>query len=176
MSFMKKHQFLNVDFHSTVKLSAATQKELILWLNWASPVVERLIKNKILPGFKGKTVSVSLLICGDARIKKLNSDYRNKNKVTDVLSFPSIENLREQSKFIDSDLFLGDLAICHPQTLRQSKEFSIGYLDEFIHLFFHGLLHLMGFDHEISKKEEKLMQDWEQKALAEFSQIKKGSR
>lgn len=177
---MKKHDrvspaFLEVDFHSTVKIPAAKTREIQKWLNLASPVVERLIKNRILPGFKGHLVYVSLMICGDSRMKKLNSQYRNKDLVTDVLSFPSQENLRSQKKIIQHEIFLGDLAICHSRIQKQAREFSIGYMDEFIHLFFHGLIHLMGFDHELSKTEEKLMQKWEKKALAEFSKIKKGS-
>lgn len=164
---MKKHPFLHVDFTSTVKLSESDRKKLVKWLSLASKVTEQLIRKKVISEIPNK-MTVSLLLCGDTRIKKLNHDFRNKNKVTDVLSFPSYENLRK-SNLKMNDIFLGDMAICHQQTKRQSKEFNISYFDEFIHLYFHGLLHLMGYDHEISAKEEKLMQEWEEEALKLFS-------
>lgn len=176
MAIMKKH-FLNVDFDSSIKLTPAEKKKLELWLSWASPVVETLLlKQDIIPKLKGvKCLRVSLLLCGEAKIKKLNSEYRQKDYVTDVLSFPSSENLRKSLKdaeIFDGEIFVGDLAICHQKTKKQAKEFGITYMDEFIHLFFHGLIHLMGYDHEISLKEEKLMEEWEKKALDLFSKTK----
>lgn len=174
MASMKKHPFLTVDYHSTVKLSAAEKKQLERWLNFASVVTEYLLAEGILPKAKFKnvkSVQVSLMICGESRIRELNRSYREKDKVTDVLSFPAHEDLRNSSHKA-AELFLGDLAICHQVTKRQAKEFKIGYWDEFIHLFFHGLIHLMGYDHEISTKEEKLMQSWEELALKKFSKIR----
>ncbi|MCM2350340.1 MAG: rRNA maturation RNase YbeY [Bacteriovoracaceae bacterium] len=173
---MKKHPFLHVDYHSTVKMSPAETRQLDKWLHMAGDVLKYLLMKKgIIPAPKIKGLHVSLLICGDSRIRELNREYRQKDKVTDVLSFPAHEDLRK-SGYQGEDLFLGDLAICHPQTKRQAKKFDIGYFDEFIHLFFHGTIHLMGFDHEISLKEEKLMEGWEQEALKKFSEIKKKAR
>lgn len=175
---MKKHPFLQVDHHSTVKLSAAEKKQLGIWLNYASEALQFLFQEGILPKAKFKTVStvqVSLMICGDARIRELNREHRSKDKVTDVLSFPAHEDLRKAT-YKAPELFLGDLAICHQQTKRQAKEFKIGYWDEFIHLFIHGMIHLMGYDHEVSRAEEKLMEKWEKIGLAKISEIKKGAR
>lgn len=173
---MKKHPFLHVDYHSTVKMSVAETRQLEKWLYMAGDVLKYLLMKKgIIQAQKMKRLHVSLLICGDSRIRELNREYRQKDKVTDVLSFPAHEDLRKRG-YPGEDLFLGDLAICHPQTKRQAKQFDIGYFDEFIHLFFHGTIHLMGFDHEISLKEEKLMEGWEQEALKKFSEIKKKAR
>ena len=172
---MKKHPFLQLEYHSTVKLSTAEKAKLTKWFKMASEVLETLWDKKIISVKKPKVLHVSLLICGEAKIKELNREYRGKDKVTDVLSFPAHEDLRK-SRLKTDELFLGDLAICHQQTKRQAREFKIGYFDEFIHLFFHGVIHLMGYDHEISLKEEKLMEKWEQIALATFSEIKKGAR
>lgn len=169
---MKKHPFLSVDYVATVKLTASEERQIKQWLNIASSVLEKLFKEEIVQAKKLKTLEVSLLICGESRIKDLNRQYRQKDKVTDVLSFPAHEDLRKSIYQFDN-LFLGDLAICHAQTKRQAKEFNISYMDEFIHLFFHGVIHLLGFDHEMSAKEEKLMQEWENRALTEFSKAKK---
>lgn len=174
MARMKKHLSLRIDENVTVKFSPKERKQMKLWLGWTSEVLQQLFKEGLLAKDpKLDAVHVSLLVCGDARIRELNREHRQKDKVTDVLSFPAQENLRSGKAKIQGELFLGDLAICHPQTKRQAKEFAIGYWDEFIHLFFHGLLHLVGYDHELSRKEEKLMQKWEDRALELFSEIKK---
>ncbi len=169
---MKKPTLLT-DFHSTAKLSPADWKKLEGLMDLASEVFTDLIAAKLLPTTKGQTFHVSLLICGDERIKKLNHAHRQKDKVTDVLSFPAHESLRKLAR-AENDVFLGDLAISIPQARRQAKAFNIPVWDEFIHLYFHGLLHLVGFDHEISAQEEKLMQKWEDKALDLLSGKKKG--
>lgn len=176
---MKKHSFIQVDFHPSVKLTKAEAAKISKWLDMASQVIEQLIKkqNIIHPSWLKNTTAlkVSVLLCGEDKIKKLNRDYRNKDKVTDVLSFPTFESLRKPKSindFTGSLILLGDLAICHQKTIKQAKEFDISYFDEFIHLFIHGTIHLMGYDHEISSKEEKLMEDWENQALNLFSKIK----
>jgi probable rRNA maturation factor len=174
MADMKKHLFLKVEVASTVKLSVKQSKEIQAWLSMASAILEKSVSRNLFgKKRKFKSLEVSLLLCGDQRIKKLNQHHREKNKVTDVLSFPAHEDLRNLLQNMPEVLFLGDLAICWPQTKRQAHQHNIRIMDEFIHLFFHGLLHLIGYDHELSKVEEKLMQKWEDDLLSEFSQKKK---
>lgn len=115
-------------------------------------------------------VSVSLTLCGKSKIRKLNLEYRKKDKVTDVLSFGLYENLRFEKKLRPKSvnlqsIELGDVFICREVALLQSKEFQISYEGELVHLFVHGLLHLLGYDHEISQKELKLMESWETQIL-----------
>lgn len=172
MTSMKK-PILLTEFRSTARLSARDMRLVRLYTALASEVFEDLLRALIVPSRPGQRYLVSLLICGDNRIQQLNRDYRNKDKPTDVLSFPAHENLRKLSPSED-EVFLGDLAISIPTARRQAKEFHITVWDEFIHLYFHGLLHLLGFDHEISEKEEKLMQKWEDRALTLISDKKKG--
>lgn len=177
---MKKHPLILIDFQSTVKLSKAEQKKINNWLQMASKVMGAMLgEGKIIhPAWlKGpRPFRVSLLVCGEGKIKNLNRTHRGKDKVTDVLSFPSFETLRKappKSEMIEGEIFLGDLAICHQRTHAQAKEFKISYWDEFIHLYFHGLIHLLGYDHEVSLKEEKIMQQWESFSLDLFSKAKK---
>lgn len=169
---MKKNSFLQVDFSSTIKLTPPELRIIHRYLDLASRPLEELISRGLLKT-KVPSISVSVLLCGESRIRALNSQHRNKDKVTDVLSFPSFENLRSQKLQIQDDLFIGDIAICHQVTKRQAKEFNISYGDEFIHLFFHGLIHLLGYDHEVSEKEEKLMQKWEDEVVSLLSKHKK---
>lgn len=114
------------------------------------------------PHFHGvKMVSMTMSLCGRAKIKSLNRQYRQIDKVTDVLSFPVYENLRPDKKARGKSLDqmeLGDLIICREKALSQSREFGITYEQEIIHLVVHGFLHLLGFDHELSVKEEKIME------------------
>jgi probable rRNA maturation factor len=128
-------------------------------------------KNSLKLGNRGiKKAHLSMTLCGDKRIQSLNSDYRQKNKKTDVLSFPLHESLRFPSDDIIDPMGggiieLGDIFICKEVAIRQAKEFQISFAEEIYHLLVHGALHLIGYDHEISAKEEKLMFSLEEKVL-----------
>ncbi len=167
---------LSVDFTTSVKVSPSQMKKIKLHLDLAGKALEFYIQKEKLLAQKAKGLQVTLLLCGETKIKSLNASHRNKNKVTDVLSFPSSESLRRSfndADFLGDYLMLGDLAICHQKTISQAKEFKLTYEEEFIHLVVHGILHLMGYDHEISEKEEKLMEEWESKILTKISKLKK---
>jgi probable rRNA maturation factor len=116
---------------------------------------------------KAKTLELAVNLCGNGRIRKLNKNYRQKDKSTDVLSFPVHESLRENAfvGFSYDVLNLGDIFICREVATRQAKEFGISYQSEIVHLLIHGLLHLCGYDHEISNTEEKIMFSLEDKLM-----------
>ena len=86
---------------------------------------------------------VSVLLCGDAAMRRLNRTYRRKDKTTDVLSFPSRE----------SGGFLGDLIISAPEAKRQARRSQAAYPKVLEKLLLHGLLHLLGYDHETDRGE-----------------------
>lgn len=129
----------------------------------------------------GLTLSLNLTLCGERKIRTLNREYRMKDKKTDVLSFPLIltSRLEEKKKFQlkkevflpigDYELMVGDIFICKEVAKLQAIEYHVTYRDELIHLYCHGFLHLLGFDHEISAREEKLMQKWEDYLIEEIS-------
>ena len=127
-----------------------------------SVLAKNLSKN---PHFAGvKDVSMTMTLCGKTKIRTLNKQYRQKDYVTDVLSFPIYDNLRPDKKPKGknfSQMDLGDLIICKEKALSQAREFEITYEQEIVHLAVHGFLHLIGFDHEISSKEEKIMEAYE---------------
>lgn len=118
-------------------------------------------------------ITVSITLCSSDKIIELNSQYRNKSKETDVLSFPVQENIRggEVDSF-SPELELGDIYICKDVCLKQAREFKLEFREEFIHLAVHGFLHLCGFDHEISSSEEELMEELEKKLITRITQIK----
>ena len=102
-----------------------------------------------------KTLCVSLLICGKHKIRRLNNEHRSKDKPTDVLSFPQFTDWSEALEFHTTHL--GDIVICYDVWLKQAKNHQTSIRHEFFHLFFHGFLHLLDYDHERSQKEAKLM-------------------
>jgi len=114
-------------------------------------------------GIKGITLPISLV--NDERMREINRDHRNKDKTTDVLSFPMYENLRLVTEMIFEELQCGDIVISVPVMLKQAQEFNITAEGEFFHLLTHGFLHLCGYDHEISEEEEKLMEGHEQRLI-----------
>jgi rRNA maturation RNase YbeY len=93
-----------------------------------------------------------------AKMKSLNRQFRGKDHPTDVLSFPALEIFARQGH-------LGDLVICEPILERQAKEIGHPPSHELHVLLVHGLLHLLGYDHERSKQEATEMAKWEMRLL-----------
>lgn len=97
---------------------------------------------------RDSAVELSLVLCTDAHIRSLNSQWRGMDKATDVLSFPQG----------DPDLVvLGDLVISLETAERQAMERGYALRDEVRVLLVHGLLHLMGYDHEGKKEGDWLV-------------------
>lgn len=121
------------------------------------------IAEKVLgENFENTYLSVNFV--GDEQIKRLNSEFRKIDKVTDVLSFPNLQKKAEESlKNFQSDadfdtnmLFLGDVVISKNVAKAQAREFGHSMKREVCFLALHGLLHLLGYDH-IEKEDEKIM-------------------
>jgi len=88
---------------------------------------------------------VELIITDDETMQSLNSEHRGKASSTDVLSFPLETPFTEQSIF---DMPLGSIVISESYVVQKSKELGHTLQDELSLLFIHGMLHLLGFDHE----------------------------
>lgn len=93
----------------------------------------------------GLSGEVEVLLTSDVTIKRLNRDFRGKNKPTDVLSFPAPDEIAEEHA--------GDLAISLDTAARQAASFGHSLSDEVRVLMLHGLLHLKGMDHETDSGE-----------------------
>ena len=104
---------------------------------------------------------VELRIVGSAPMIRLNRAWRKKNKVTDVLSFSAPEIFRTQGH-------LGELVVCLPVLKKQAKDLRHSPEAELQILLVHGVLHLLGMDHEGSKKAAREMARWEANILAEL--------
>jgi probable rRNA maturation factor len=89
----------------------------------------------------------------------LNARYRGIAKPTDVLSFPMIE------ADSDSPAILGDIVVCVPKVLSQAKEYGVAFYDELLRLLLHGLLHLLGYDHETGTYQRRKMEKRERELM-----------
>lgn len=122
--------------------------------------------SKTLKALKLKDIYVlSLVIVGPRTIKKINADYRNIDKETDVISFALLDS--GESQEYDGVIELGDIFINRNRVLSQAKEYGHSQKREFVFLFIHGLLHLLGYDH-MNPKDEKKMFDLQKKIIGEL--------
>ncbi len=88
---------------------------------------------------------ISLIFCNEEMICQLNREYREKDYVTDVLSFP----------FNDDD-FLGEIYICSERMREQANEYNFTYEEETCRLMTHGIVHLLGYDHLTDDEREEM--------------------
>ena len=102
----------------------------------------------------------SVMLTDDARIQELNRTWRGKDKPTNVLSFPAPEQ-----PGATGPRHLGDIALAYETLVRESEEESKELAHHFAHLIVHGVLHLLGYDHEV-EAEAEIMEGLEVKALA----------
>lgn len=98
--------------------------------------------------FQNSTVSVAIV--SENTIQNLNAQYRNKDKVTDVLSF----NL--MSDYSSEDITLGEILICYNKAMSQAKELGHSIEYEIATLCIHGLCHLIGYDHQTDEDYKKM--------------------
>lgn len=110
-------------------------------------------------------VEVSLLLCDDIYIRELNREYRSKDLATDVLSFALEEGEEPAVIGGPKETLLGDIVISVETATRQAKEYGHSLEREVAFLAIHGLLHLLGYDHELGKVEEDAMRLEEEKIL-----------
>ena len=142
---------------------------------WDKKLKKRNIFFKLLVGFFPKkyrfikkNVSLTILLSDNKNIKKLNKKFRNKNKPTDVLSFPSEKKLN-----IKKYPYLGDIVISYefmnkPKTLKNLK-----FKNKVIKTFIHGFLHLLGYDHIKIKDFKKMLKEEEKIYKAAKTKIEK---
>ena len=95
---------------------------------------------------------LSILLCDDGTIRKLNRRYRKKNKATDVLAFPMQEGPGPAAQ----PGLLGDVVISLPTATRQAAEHDRPIIQEVTFLLAHGLLHLLGYDHANRREEQDM--------------------
>ena len=108
-----------------------------------------------------KLINVNLCLSDDNEVRTLNRDFRGIDKPTNVLSFAAIDDPDfDKNLELFDEIELGDIIIALETMLREASEKQISLQDHFCHLFTHGLLHLLGFDH-IEDDEAEYMEEFE---------------
>ena len=112
-------------------------------------------------------ISVSLI--HEDLIHQINREYRNVDRVTDVISFAFLDNEKNRDKILKSKgmVALGDIYICIEKATEQAKEYGHPLHRELCFLFVHGLLHLLGYDH-MKEEDEKIMFPLQETILKEL--------
>lgn len=104
-----------------------------------------------------KTGVVNIILVDEDKIQMINKEYRQIDKVTDVISFALEEGENIKFKF----RLLGDIYICIPRMKMQAKDYGHSEEREISFLTVHGLLHLLGYDHMNKEDEEKMFKEQE---------------
>ena len=142
---------ININVFSNEKAWSQKLKRKELYFNKICKAFPKKYK------FSNKKVRLTLMLSNNKNIKKLNKLFRNKNRPTDILSFPFSENIK-----ISKDTYIGDIIISYDY-INKSKLQNLKFFEEkLIKIFIHGFLHLLGFDH-IKNKDYKSMLREEEK-------------
>ena len=122
------------------------------------PVVSHLIQQMLSAAGESKAV-LSVEFIGDYRMRRLNGQYRGRDMTTDVLAFAMREGPGPSS------LLLGDVVISIPQAVRQAVDQGHSIQQELATLLIHGILHLLGYDHERGEPDARRMRRKERALL-----------
>ena len=121
--------------------------------SWHSPLIANLKKrgpvilDHIASRLSLDPLMVSLLLCNDVDMRSMNFLHRGFDKSTNVLSFPVGDDLYPDNDMPEMDGGIGDIAIAGETVMREAAEAGIAAGDHLLHLFTHGVLHLLGYDH-----------------------------
>ncbi len=110
-------------------------------------ICERVIQHGAPDDFTPEILELSLVLTDDAKIQTLNHDYREKDKATNVLSFPQIDWSDEEDTALLPICNLGDIVVAYETIARESCEQNKSIENHFTHMLVHGILHLFGYDH-----------------------------
>ena len=132
----------NIDISGDPSEVLCTQEEAMSWFSGLKEEYEESISKIGLCSF-------NLAFLTKAEIQNMNKRFAGKDKPTNVLSFPSNEDLT-------AERFLGDIAICSELIVEEAVSQGKETQDHLIHIFVHGVLHLLGFDHEEQSSAEQM--------------------
>ncbi|MFC1899325.1 rRNA maturation RNase YbeY [Chloroflexota bacterium] len=129
---------------------------------WLRSIVSHAVSNQSTKSY----IQMSLVITGEEEVRKLNRDYRNIDEPTDVLSFymiPEVSEVSTSNTFFaqppDGVSHLGEVIISYPQAVKQAEEHQHPVKKEIAILIAHGVLHLMGHDHNEPEQEIKMKEE-----------------
>lgn len=117
-----------------------------------------LLVHRVLQEAEVFDQELSILFTDNQEMQELNSHFRSKDSPTDVLAFSGVEG----EEMPDIEPILGDVVISLPYAKKQAAELGVSIQEELMRLLIHGVLHLLGYDHEIDEQEaEKMFKEQE---------------
>jgi probable rRNA maturation factor len=151
--------------HYGINVLVKKDYEELIDVDWLSDLAQRALESESIE----RPAELELVITDDAEIRGLNRKFAGEDAVTDVLSFPMVRLTElENAGFVappDKVKHLGEVVISYETTQRQAVEHERGVGDELAHLLFHGILHVLGYDHA-EQEEERVMRAKEELLLA----------
>ena len=133
---------------------------------WYREITLRIFEQMLIElDMPPRDCEVSVLLSTDRRIADLNAEFRGKPEATNVLSWPAEECAPDRAPNRPDDGFLGDLAFARETIENEAQKQHLDAETHFAHLFCHGVLHLMGYDHQ-TELDATLMESLEVEALA----------
>jgi len=115
-------------------------------------LAERVVQEVLVAEGVAKEAEVSVVFVDDEYIRRLNRQYRGVDSPTDVLSFAMLEGEPLAGK--EEELILGDVVVSLPAAQRQSAEYGHSLAREVAYLIVHGMLHLLGYDHQTAEQKQ----------------------
>jgi len=177
---MSQPKFLNKFVRKIVNIDVEVKSKK--WLEFKN--IEKFIESQALNIMAKSPLSefinrkinfdLSISLCSNLQIRKINREFRGKDKVTNVLSFGNLdEKIIQQNglnKAIGTNkyIFLGDIILGYEYILKEAKEHEKDFKNHLTHLLLHGILHIIGYDHE-EEEMAKIMENLEIKILKEFN-------
>ncbi len=138
------------------------------WEKFVQTAAEAAIAESAFPKLteSARPVEISVTLTGDEQVRALNSEWRGKDKATNVLSFPMLgeEDLR-LTNVAGPELLLGDIVLARGVCEAEARDKGVSVEDHAAHLLVHGTLHLLGYDH-VEERQAADMEAREVRALA----------
>jgi probable rRNA maturation factor len=158
-------------FEPEINISIKRNMDLPVEKNWLEKIARRVLEAEKI----ASSAEMGLLITDSKTIQKLNRIYRGEDKPTDVLAFQMTPGMNQEPElpFVsapDGIKHLGEVVISYPQAVKQAQEQGHGVTRELALLIVHGMLHLLGYDHEMPEEERK-MRDKENEILAKLEPV-----
>jgi probable rRNA maturation factor len=125
---------------------------------WDEPPISALVTSIVRRHFRGGgAFAVTLHLVSDAHMRTLNAAHRGADSATDVLSFPLHDSARPDFVLPPNEpINLGDVVVSYPRALAQAEDFGHSPERELAYLVAHGVLHILGYDHETDGDRERM--------------------
>ena len=126
-------------------------------------IIEDVIKTTLEEESFHANVEISITLTDNTMIKEINHQHRNRNEITDVISFPQIDWINDKIKpseytnLAGEDIILGDIVISVDRLIEQAKEYNHSLERELGFLVAHSMFHLLGYDHRNKEEEEEMI-------------------